>query len=719
MKKTSIAVSLALIYPISQLAFAQSMPPASTASPAITSPSAGVSGANSAAQDLATVVVTEEGPSYVAASSNSATRTDTPLIQTPQSISVLKRSLLEDQDVHTLAGALVNVSGVVPTKPEEALLIAPIIRGFPAETYLDGLSIFGGNQQAFNPAGLVGVERIDVLKGPSASLYGGGLGSPLGGLINLQSTRPEIGRSGGYVGIRAGSFSTKNPYGDYNIALSDQLALRLAGEYQDNNSWIDKVHGKRAFLQPSILFKPSAQTELLVSGQYNRTRQLEYSGLPAQQALAGQIDRNAFAGAPIGQPLTDINNRLGKIELRHAFDGGARLNATAQFYRSTIGQYGSFVYPAIAAPDPSTPTSYPIFPMTMEGTTRETALDVNLSAPVDMLGGRHEWVVGIGYDLTKFYSGMGFDGTSVGSIDIANPQYNLGFGDKSPITLTQTDRYHTLAAYVQDQAHYGRWHLTGSLRFTQLQFQEAEQGTDKTYHHVSPRAGVTFDLAPGVALYGGYATAFRAPFGFIGSSTPEPETSKNVEIGMKLADKARGLSGTLALFQQTRNNVTTPDLSNPLFSIQTGQQRARGFETDLTWEPTPAFSLLANYAYTDANVTRDNTLPVGDKLTRVPKHSGRIAFRYRVRDGMAQGLAFGAGISAVSARQLTLPNTVAAPGMATVDAQAAYDFGRYTMQASVYNLTGRRTFEPYQYFGFPVVMPNQTRSFYLTLKVRI
>ncbi|MCI1013206.1 MULTISPECIES: TonB-dependent siderophore receptor [Herbaspirillum] len=718
MKKTSLAAAIALIYPFATVVMAQSSNASSTPiTNAVASES--ISDKQPVSSVLPEVVVTEESPGYAASRSSSATRTDTPLLQTPQSVSVLKRSLLDDQDVHSLSDALVNVSGVVPTKPEEALFIAPIIRGFPAETYLDGLSIFGGNQQAFNPAGLVGVERIEVLKGPSSTLYGGGLGSPLGGLINIDSTRPEIGRNGGFLGIRAGSYSTTNPYGDYNVTLSDKLAIRLAGEYQDNTSWIDKVHGKRIFFQPSILFKPDAQTEILFSGQYNRTQQLEYSGLPAQQALAGQLYRNAFPGAPNGQPMTDINNRLGKIELRHKFDDGVRLEASAQFYTSNVGEYGSFIYPALAAPDASTPTTYPIFPLTMSTRTRETALDAHLIAPMNMLGGRHEWVAGVAYDLTKFYSGMGFDGTSVGSIDLSNPQYNLAFGDKTPINSTQTDRYRTLATYVQDQAHYGRWHFTGALRLTQLEFQEAEQGTDKTYHHVSPRVGVNYDLLQGLALYAGYATAFRAPFGFIGSTIPKPETSRNIELGIKLDDKARKLSGTLAVFEQTRDNVATADPGNPLVSIQTGQQRARGFEADMTWEPVRALSLLANYAYTQAVVTQDNTIPVGDTLARVPRHSGRLAFRYRVLDGAAEGLSFGAGITALGQRQLTLPNTVSVPGMATVDAQAAYDFGQYTLQLSGYNLTGRRSYESYQYFGFPVVIPTQPRSFYLTLKVNI
>lgn len=718
MKKTFLTTAIALISPFTTVVMAQSGN-ATSASIAETGSSESIPSKEPASSKLPEVVVTEESPGYASSEASSATRTNTPLTQTPQSVAVLKRSLLDDQDVHNLSDALVNVSGVVPTKPEEALLIAPIIRGFPAETYLDGLSIFGGNQQAFNPAGLVGIDRIEVLKGPSSSLYGGGLGSPLGGLINIESARPEIGRTGGYIGIRAGSFSTTNPYGDYNVTLSDKLAIRIAGEYQENASWIDKVHGKRVFFQPSILYKPDAQTEVLVSLQYNHTQQLEYSGLPAEQALAGQLYRNAFPGAPNGQPLTDINNRLGKIELRHQLDDGMRVEASAQYYTSTVGEYGSFVYPALAAPDSSTPTTYPIFPLTMRTTTRETALDAHLIAPFNMLGGRHEWVVGVGYDLTKFYSGMGFDGTSVGSIDLSSPEYNLDFGNTTPINSTQTDRYRTLATYVQDQAHYGRWHFTGALRLTQLDFHEAEQATDQTYHHVSPRVGVNYDLLQGLALYAGYATAFRAPFGFIGSSIPKPETSRNIEVGVKLDDKVRKLSGTLALFEQTRNNVATADPSNPLLSIQTGQQRARGFEADMTWEPARALSLLANYAYTQAVVTQDNTIPVGDTLARVPRHSGRLAFRYRILDGAAEGLSFGAGITALGRRQLTLPNTVSVPGMATVDAQAAYDFGKYTIQLSGYNLLGRRTFESYQYMGFPVVIPTQPRSAYLTLKVNI
>ncbi|WAC60925.1 TonB-dependent siderophore receptor [Brevundimonas sp. SL130] len=663
------------------------------------------------------VVITGLRQRYASTDTTSATRTDTPLIQVPQSVQVLTSSLLEEQGVRHLSDALVNVSGVTATQPQEVLLTPPLLRGFPGEVYVDGLPIFGGNQQAFDPAGLVGIERIEVLKGPSSALYGGGLGSPLGGLINIVSERPAD-TFGGYFGVRAGSFSTWNPYGSVNLPLAEGVAARISAEYQSSESWIDQVEGERWVIKPSLSVQLGPDTELLFQAQINRNSQLEYSGLPAEQALAGELERNAFPGAPVGQPHTRMENHLETVTLRHVFSDKLKLTVTGRYYDSEVVEVGSFVFPAMYAPDPATPTVYPILPMNMFTTTQEGALDANLQIAANAFGGDHRILVGVSYDHTKFYSGMAFTGVPVGEIDLANPTYTLPFGPLEPMSMTQTDRYQTSAIYVQDQVTYGRLHLTGSLRLTRLNFKEAEQGTDETYNHLSPRIGATFDVAPGIALYAGYATAFRAPFGFIGLETPEPETSENVEGGVKLAMTRLGLSGTIAIFEQTRDNVATPDPDNPLFSIQTGTQRARGLEADFIWEPTPAFSLLANYAYTDAEVTRDNSLPVGDTLPRIPKNSGRIAGRYRVLDGAAAGLSFGAGVTSFGARQDTLPNSVWVPGYTTVDAQAAYDFGRVTVELSAVNLTDSDAFDTYQYFGFPVVIPTQPRSAFVTLKTR-
>ncbi|GAB7539925.1 TonB-dependent siderophore receptor [Burkholderia sp. 3C] len=655
--------------------------------------------------------------SDTALDSVSATRTDTPLIEVPQSVQVIPRQRIEEQDARTLADALRNVSGVVPSEPAESTIVSDLVRGFPADVYLDGLPTTGMNATS-SPASLVGIERIEVLKGPASTLYGGGLGAPLGGLIDIETERPKAKR-GGYVAMRTGSDGTLNPYFDMTGALAPSIDARLAGEYAHDGNAIDQVKGERWALKPSVSFKLAPRTVLLVQGQFNHRSQREYSGLPAAQALAGQLDRYAFPGATTGQPRTSFDSQLATVRLEHAFNDRLRLTVSGRYYQSRIPEYGSFVDPGRYPADPATPTTYPILGFDMLTRTRNATLDANLAADVDALGGQHLLLAGVSYDHTDFSSDMGLTDAPIGMLDLARPAYNVAYGTPAPLSLTMTDRYQTLAAYLQDQATYGRLHLTGSLRYTQLRFREAELGTNATYHRVSPRIGATFDLAPGVAAYAAYATAFRAAFGFVGLSAPKPETSRNVEAGLKLALNRLGLSGTLAVFDQTRENVSTPDPAHPLFSIQTGRERARGIETDLTWEPVPAFSLLVNYAYTRATVTEDNTIPVGNTLARVPKHSGRVAFRYRVPSGPASGLSVGAGVTAFGAREITLPNSVSVPGYALFDAQAEYRLGHYTIGLSVQNLANRHVYAPYQYLSSPVVMPVQPRTVYVTLKALI
>ncbi len=672
-----------------------------------------------------TIIVTGERPHYGSPDTSSATRTDTPLIEVPQSVQVINKTLIEEQDRRTLGDALVNVSGVVPTRSEELLFTAPIIHGFPAEIYQDGLPFYGATQAANDPTSLVGVERIDVLKGPTSSLYAGGVGTPLGGLINIESVRPSTAAVSGYAAFRAGSFGTVDPYADINVPLTSNIAARITGEYQRNDSYIDQVHGNRWSIQPSLLFQLGSRTDLFVQGKFERRGQLEYSGIPAVQALAGQIDRNAFPGASNDQPNNVIDNKLVTAILRHDLSDTVKLTVSGRYYSDTSNENGAFVYGDLFPPDPATPTTYQVFAIFLNNKTREGTMDANLQAKVNMLGGQHELLGGFDYDHTRFFSGLGFTGVPLGTLNLADPSYTLTYGTPPPIPTspvlggTATDRYETIAGYIQDQATYGPLHLTGSLRFTSLRFRERETGTDRNFRRVSPRIGATLDVGPGVALYMGYATAFRGAFGVVSLTPPKPETARNIEGGVKLALAQAHLSGTIAVFDQTRRNVATPDPNDIHYAIQTGEQRARGAEADMTWEPTPAFSLLANYAYTDAKVTEDDIIPVGDRLPRVPRHSGRIAARYRVLSGAAKGLSFGAGVTAFSSRQITLPNSVAVPGYAAIDAQASYDFNRFTVGVSVVNLNGSRAFDAYQYLSFPVVIPTQPRSAFVTLKARI
>ena len=675
------------------------------------------------------IVVTAKRDGYMSHDGTAATRTDTPLIEVPQSVQVINGSLIKDQDRRTLADALVNVSGVFATRPEESALAQPIIRGFPAEIYQDGLPTYGINAVA-DPTSLTGVERIEVLKGPTSTVYGGGAGAPLGGLINVDAVRPTD-KFGGYVAFRSGSFSTLNPYADLNVPLTGATHARITGEYQRNTSWIDLAKGNRWSIQPSISFQLDPSTELLLQGKYDRRSTLEYSGLPADSAVAGLLDAHAFPGAPIGQPRSVIVNKLATAELLHSFNESWKLTATGRYFRNQYDEYGS-TYSG-SPPDPGTTTVYPIFPLSSPNFTKEATVDANLLGKVKALGGEHQILVGANYDHTNNFVAINFN-SSLGSIDLADPTYNLSFGPLDlPLFVAQTDRFTTIAAYLQDQATYGPLHLSGSLRYTRFIWHRLVTlppnfvtEHDETDNRADPRIGATFDVAPGVAVFAGYATGFRGATDFTSGPGQKvlPETSRNFEGGIKIASPTAHLWGTIAVFQQQRRNVpaANPDPNNPFAAIQTGEQRARGFEADITWEPIRALSILANYAHTEAVVSEDSDFPghtslVGQRLARVPKDSGRVAAHYRILNGPANGLSFGAGITALSSREDFLPNATTVPGYAVVDAQASYDFGRSTVTVSAVNLAGRRGFDTYEYLS-PVVIPIQPRSAYIMLKAK-
>jgi iron complex outermembrane receptor protein len=202
---------------------------------------------------------------------------------------------------------------------------------------------------------------------------------------------------------------------------------------------------------------------------------------------------------------------------------------------------------------------------------------------------------------------------------------------------------------------------------------------------------------------------------FNGTNSPKPERSKSAEAGVKFGLTEIGLSGTLAVYQSTRTNVPTPDPTTFFTSIQTGEQRARGAELDLIYEPRPSLSLLASYAYTDAEVRRDTVVPAGSALPRVPENRGSLETPYRFLDGALSGLEFGAGVTAASAAVMTLPNGLKSDSYAVFDAQASYDLRRVRLGLRIDNLFGSDYFVPYQYFAQDVVRPGNRRSAFVSV----
>lgn len=659
-----------------------------------------------------TVVVTGEAAAVAATDAATATRTSTPLEEVPQSVQVLTRTLLEEQDQQTISSALTNVSNVTPSSTMQTVLISPLIRGFAVNYYFDGMPTYQLPATIADPATLVNVERIEVAKGPTSTLYGGGSGAPLSGLLNIVSRDP-VQNFEGSISVRGGSFNTLGASGNINTPLGDTVAFRLAGMYETADSYLDVIDSERYAIFPTLGWDITDATRLIVRGRYNKLEQQEYAGIPVDLIEPNElVPREIFAGAA-DAPRTEIENTSLSATLTHAFSDALKAEATLSRYEGSFEERSTFPYGQIAG------TIYNFGSAYLPSDTEKTYATASLVATLGDAGLRHTLLVGADYDATDYFGAMYFN-TSWATIDYASPNPRAPFGSDPPFFFDQNDRLRTAAVFVQDQLSFGEnLDVTAGLRYTRLSIRSAVSGvtTDQTEHRVTPRLGATYKVIDGLSLFAGYAEGFQGVVaGGFYATTPVPETSQSYEAGVKFAAPIPGLTGTLAAYRITRQNVLTPDPLIPFAYTQTGEQKSEGFEADVIYEPSPAFSILFNYAFGDATVSKDNALPVGDRLRAVPEHSGRLAARYRFIGGALNGLEIGGGATAVSNRELTLPNTLSVDGAVLVDLQASYDLGVAVISASVVNAFDDDALEPYQYFGGPYVVPTQPRSLFVTLR---
>jgi iron complex outermembrane receptor protein len=641
-------------------------------------------------------------------------RVETPLAEIPQSIQVLTPTLLREQGVSTLAEALVNVSGVVPAQPSEAVLTNPLVRGFEAEIFLDGL-IGYADTAVIDPSSLAATERIEVAKGPTSVLFGGGAGAPVGGLINLVSKTP-LPEAAYAFGFRAGSFATYAPSVDLNQPLGERAAVRFAGEYVSSEDFVDEVEIERITLSPSFSLALGDDTDFVLRTGYNRIEQLEYAGLPAEIANAPGVHADRFSGAT-DAPDTEIENWHVSGALTHRFSDALAATLTVRRYANEFDELASFIFPAFFPP---TGTAYPIIKGRLPSDVDEWTADASVTWELETGPLAHTVLGGVQYDSTKYEGALGFDFFPIGIIDFADPSSDAPFGAKPALTSFFVTDYETVGIYVQDQVTVAeRFHVLAGLRYSRLSIDErvGGAGNDESYGEVDPRVGLTVDVLEGFSLFAGYATGSRLSLFFTGAASPRPERSESVEGGVKLALSSIGLSGTLAGYRIERTNVPTPDLLNPGLSVQTGEQRSRGVEADVIFEPTPAWSLLASYAFTDAEVARDALIPRGDTLARVPRHAGRLALRYRIASGALSGLGLGLGMSGATHAELTLPNSLRSDGYVTFDAQASYEIGPFRLGLNVVNLFDEDYFTPYAYLAQAVVRPGAPRSAFATVEV--
>lgn len=659
---------------------------------------------------------------YRALTTKSATLTDTPLRQVPQSIEVVPRSVLDDQGITSIGEALKNVSGAVGQNAlQTPVYNSNYIRGFAVEQYLDGMTTY---LTSGDPNALADVERIEVLKGPNGILYGGGSGTPLGGVINVVSKLPtndpfvEIGGT-------VGSDRYYAPYFDVNQPLNKDgtMLFRGTGTYVRSGSNVDVIDTKRYSFNPTLTLTNKDDTTLTLQGRISRWDQPEYQGLPAVGTVAGpfRLNRTLFIGNP---DVPDSFSKTASLtaSLDHDFSDAWSSSTKIRYGKSSYSQISQIITGNM--PDAGASSWY-LYNQKVTEDREELAVSSHVSGNFVSGVFENKPLFGIDYSRLAETAIMHMDGP-VGTADLLSPGAWPDYQVPSGVAMSDGDNvYRTYGAYAQLQSTAGkRLHLLAGLRLSRLEIEQysptrlRQDNTEKT--KFLPRIGAVYDLTDQFSVFADYSEGMKGnPFYFY-SGAAIPETSKQYEGGVKF-DAKNGLSGSAALFQINRAHVPVTDPSDPfgLTSLAIGQQRSRGFDTNLTWQPDDNWKFLANYAYVKAELTEDipGGASAGSALVGIPHHSGGLWADYSFGPGDLEGWSAGAGANAASGAPLDLRNTYKSDGYVTADAAVRYKNEDFSASLNIKNITDEKYYVPYQYLiGGVAAAPG--RTVYLTVSRR-
>ncbi|MBD2463178.1 TonB-dependent siderophore receptor [Oscillatoria sp. FACHB-1407] len=640
-------------------------------------------------EDAIQVVATgDQEDDYYVPDATTATRTDTPLRDIPQSIQVIPQQVLEDRQPTNLIDALRSVPGISQARQASTSIYEdPIIRGFEAGEYdvlRDGIRLPYSTISSFDPAT---IERIEVLRGPASVLYGQG---SLGGIINIISEQP-LSEPFYSVEAGAGSFDFYRGAIDLSGPLNDgeTVLYRLNLLARTTGSFVENFERNQYVIAPVVSLRIGDRTNLRLSAEYlNIDGSYGQMGLPAR----GTILPNPNGEIPLDRNLSEPFDRDDVELFRIGYNLEHRLNENWQFRSifeaAWLEQDRVIVFPRSLDADNRT---------LQRGVTRGVTDSRNFTIDNYVVGefstGRieHQLLVGVNYTRTDQDSVEPSDSRfNLAPIDIFDPEYNQPIGSRFGEPFEGEASSNTYGFYVQDQISLTDnliVLLSGRLDIANQEINNSFPTDSFSAQEVfSPRVGIVYQPIPPISLYAAFSRSFRPEANVFNSETlAEPERGRLFEVGVK-ADISDRLAATLALYDQTRSNILTSDPNDPLRTIQVGEQNSQGVELSFSGEILPGWNVIGGYAYTDAQITEDNDFAIGNLINGVPQHSFNLWTTYQIQEGSLRGLGLGIGLFYQGDREGDLANTFELPSYLRTDAAIFYERDRLRAAINFRNL---------------------------------
>ncbi|MDJ0591029.1 MAG: TonB-dependent siderophore receptor [Pleurocapsa sp. MO_226.B13] len=630
---------------------------------------------------IATGEAEEDG--YSVDNATVGTRTDTPLKDIPQSIQVVPQEVIEDQRATTPNEALQNVPGVAPGGiSPRTFSNSFFIRGFNASdnTLTNGLP--DQTNQSVNV--FSNIERVEVLKGPASVLFGQGT---IGGVVNYVTKQPQADPFYS-LEVSIGNFDLYGGALDLSGSLNEQetVLYRLNGFAETNESFIDFYDRQRYQIAPALTWQISDRTEITFEADYAQVNAPFDQGIPAEGSVLpnpnGEITRDRFIGEP---DLDDSQNRVFRIgyDLEHSFNDNWQLRSV--FRASLLRLDRDLTFSSGLEDDLRT-----LNRGFDEQDFNDNIYNLDNYVVGEFATGNIKHKLVAGFNLYRQDTNLTDIGLEIASIDIFDPVYGSSPTDETIFEFDIKNQTQSLGLFVQDQINFTDNFIVllgGRFDIASQDFEEAIEGTNDFGQEeaFSPRVGIVYQPIEAISLYASFARSFQQTTSVFSRALAEPERGTQYEIGVK-ADISDRLSATLAFYDLTRANVETSDPENPNFTIQTGEQNSQGIELDISGEILPGWNIIAGYAYTDARITEDNDLPVGNNLNNIPENAFNFWTTYEIQRGFLAGLGFGLGLFIVGDRPGDLDNSFELPSYTRTDAAIFYKRDSFRAAVNFRNL---------------------------------
>ncbi len=632
-------------------------------------------------------------PNYQRSHASTATKTDTPLLETPATVQVVPRKLIQDRGMQKPNDLAEVVAGVQPivgygNAPSQWFLIRGFSNG--ALNYRNGFRL----TEVYTPRDLANVERVEFVKGPASVLYG--TNQP-GGSVNTVTKKPlDIDFIS--TNLTGGSFDRFRGTIDANKKIGNLgLRLNVAGDTAD--SYFDFENSQNWFIAPVVTYQITPDTKIMYEAEFQETKQNGWSnGLPnLSDSLSLPVNRT------LSEPFTYLNNfnHTHHIEFEHRFNEDWKFRQ-GLYYSRTDRSFLSI------NSDFSRNPSEPITNLSRFAYQEPDEHQENAVSQTELYGhfktGEVDHQVLAGFE--RIHSLFGYVGDFNfydGGLNLVNPSYNGTVPGKA-VSFGSQDTADSYGIYLQDQVKWGNWRLLAGWRHDEVETGRKDplSGSSEGQSDDSDtgRVGLLYTISPSTSVYYSFSQSFVPNLGIDRNGKLfDADRGTQHEIGLKHSIW-KGLDFTLSLFDILRENVVVP-VPGTNFRVSNGDQRSRGIETSLTGEVTDDFHIITNLTFLDATVEKADSDRVGDRLYGVPRFSANAWGLYDMPLTMIPGkLSAGFGIVHVGEREATLPNfNLNLPAYTRFDMGLFYKYEKLRLALNLRNLTDEKYYETLENFA--------------------